>query len=73
MSVRPARSHLSFAGPGGRLPEDAVVVIQDPQLDGDALTYAIKVLDGTVPAATGHARCSSTHWGVPCHRSPWPG
>jgi len=53
MSVRPARSHLSFAGPGGRLPEDAVVVIQDPQLDGDALTYAIKVLDGTVPAATG--------------------
>ena len=29
------------------------MVIQDPHLDGDALTYGIKVLDGTVPAATG--------------------
>ena len=35
------------------LREDAVVVIQDPHLDGDALTYSIKLLDGTVPAATG--------------------
>ena len=29
------------------------VVIQDPHLDGDALTYSIKLLDGTVPTATG--------------------
>ena len=29
------------------------MVIQDPHLGGDALTYSIKVLDGTVPAATG--------------------
>ena len=36
-----------------RLPEDAVVVIQDPHLDRDTLTYSIKVLEGTVPAATG--------------------
>ena len=27
--------------------------IEDPRLDGDALSYGIKVLDGTVPAATG--------------------
>ena len=39
--------------PGDRLPEDAVVVIQDPHLDGDALTYSITLLDGTVPTATG--------------------
>ena len=39
--------------PGDRLPEDAVVVIQDPHLDGDTLTYSIKLLDGTVPTATG--------------------
>ena len=49
----PPNAVLSFAEPGDRLPEDAVVVIQDPQLDGDALTYSIKVLDGTVPTATG--------------------
>ena len=29
------------------------MVIQDPYLDGDTLRYNIKLLDGTVPAATG--------------------
>jgi hypothetical protein len=33
--------------------EDAVVVIQDPHLDEDTLTYSIELLDGTVPTATG--------------------
>ena len=49
----PPNAVLSFAEPGDRLPEDAVVVIQDPHLDGGTLSYSIKVLDGTVPAATG--------------------
>ena len=49
----PPNAVLSFAEPGDRLPEDAVVVIQDPHLDGDALTYRVKLLDGTVPAASG--------------------
>ena len=29
------------------------MVIQDPHLDGDALSYSIKLLDGAMPAATG--------------------
>ena len=49
----PPNAVLSFADAGDRPPEDAVVVIQDPHLDGDALSYRIKVLDGTVPNATG--------------------
>ena len=49
----PPNAVLSFAEPGDRVPEDAVVVIQNPRLDGDALTYSIKLLDGTVPTATG--------------------
>ena len=49
----PPNAVLSFGEPGDRPPEDAVVVIQDPHLDGDALTYSVKVLDGAVPAATG--------------------
>ena len=49
----PPNAVLTFGEPGDRLPEDAVVVIQDPHLDGDTLTYSIKLLDGTVPAATG--------------------
>ena len=49
----PPNAVLSYAEPAERLPEDAVVVIQDPHLDGDALTYSIKLLDGTIPTATG--------------------
>ena len=49
----PPNAVLSYAEPADRLPEDAVVVIRDPHLDGDALTYSIKLLDGTVPTATG--------------------
>ncbi len=49
----PPNAVLSFAEPGDRRPEDAVVVIQDPHLDGDALSYRIELLDGTVPKTTG--------------------
>ena len=49
----PPNAVLSFAEPGDRPPEDAVVVIQDPHLDGDTLSYSVKLLDGTMPAATG--------------------
>ena len=69
----PPNAVLSFAEPGDRLPEDAVVVIQDPHLDGDALTYSIKLLDGTVPATTGPCTISSTPLVVLCHRSRQPG
>ena len=49
----PPNAVLSFAEQDDRPPEDAVVVIQDPTMDGDVLSYRIKVLDGTVPSATG--------------------
>jgi hypothetical protein len=49
----PPNAVLSFAEQGDRPPEDAVVVIQDPSLDGDVLSYNIELLDGTVPNATG--------------------
>ena len=29
------------------------MVIEDPHLDGDTLTYSIRLLDATLPAATG--------------------
>ena len=49
------------------------MVIQDPHLDGDTLTYGVELLDGTVATAPGTVRCSSTRSGVPCRRSPQPG
>jgi hypothetical protein len=38
---------------GDDVPENAVVVIQEPSLNGGELTYAIETLDGTVPDRAG--------------------
>jgi hypothetical protein len=46
----PPNAVLSYLEPDGTAPEDTVVVIRDPKLVGDELTYAIEVLEGTVPA-----------------------
>ena len=64
----PPNAVLSFAEPGDRLPEDAVVVIQDPHLDGDALSYGSR--SSTAPCRTPPDRvhCSSTHSVARCHR-----
>jgi hypothetical protein len=40
-------------------------VIQDPRLDGDVLTYSVKVLDGTVPNATGPCALFIDRFGRP--------
>jgi hypothetical protein len=50
----PPNAVLSFLEPGGDVPEDVVVVLKQPNLDGAGdLAYAIEVLEGTVPAHAG--------------------
>lgn len=49
----PPNAVLSFAEPGDRPPQDAVVVIRDPRLKADVLSYEIEVLEGAVPSASG--------------------
>jgi hypothetical protein len=50
----PPNAVLSYLEPGADLPDDAVVVLKEPSLDGaGGLTYSIDVLEGTVPAQTG--------------------
>jgi hypothetical protein len=49
----PPNAVLSFLEPGGKVPEDAVVVIKDPRLENSHLSYSIEVLEGTVPAEAG--------------------
>ena len=49
----PPNAVLSFADKGDRPPTDAVVTIEHPKLDGDELSYSIKLLDGDVPTAAG--------------------
>jgi hypothetical protein len=49
----PPNAVLSFLEAGGQTPDDAVIVIKEPQLSDDELSYSIEVLEGTVPAQTG--------------------
>jgi len=49
----PPNAVLSFLEPGDDVPEDAVVVITEPQLSDGELSYSIDVLEGAVPARTG--------------------
>ncbi len=49
----PPNAVLAFLEPGDDVPEDAVVVIQQPRLQDGQLTYAIETLDGTVPDHAG--------------------
>ncbi len=51
--IDPPNAVVSFLSADGEPPEDAVVVITDPQLEGDSLSYAIDVLEGTMPARSG--------------------
>jgi len=48
--VDPPNAVLSFLVSDGTPPQDAVVVIKDPRLEGDDLTYAVDLMDGDLPA-----------------------
>jgi len=40
---------ISFVEKGDQTPEDAIVVLKDPQIDGDSLTYTVDMLEGSLP------------------------
>ena len=50
----PPNAVLAFLEPDADAPDDAVVVLKEPNLAGaDALSYSIEVLEGTVPTQAG--------------------
>ena len=49
----PPNAVLSFLEEGGTVPEEVTIVIRDPQVTEDTLTYKVEVLDGTLPAKAG--------------------
>ena len=51
-AVDPPNAVLSFLD-DGNAPDDVVVVLHDPRLDPDGLTYRVDVLEGTLPERTG--------------------
>ncbi|HKB20745.1 MAG TPA: hypothetical protein VKC65_06990 [Gaiellaceae bacterium] len=51
-AIDPPNAVLSFLDDGDA-PADVVVVLHDPRLEGDTLSYRVDVLEGTLPDATG--------------------
>jgi len=49
----PPNAVLAFLKQGEGDPDDAVVVITDPQLGDGSISYAIELLEGQLPASTG--------------------
>jgi hypothetical protein len=49
----PPNAVVSFADFDEAPPEDAVVILMDPQLDGDTINYAVEVLEGKLPVGAG--------------------
>ncbi|HMK92014.1 MAG TPA: hypothetical protein VK576_03355 [Thermoleophilia bacterium] len=47
----PPNAVISFLQSGDQTPEDAVLVIKDPRLDEDELTYGVEVLEGSLPTS----------------------
>jgi len=49
----PPNAVLSFMETGDTIPEEATVVLRNPQLLDDILSYEIEILEGSVPAKGG--------------------
>jgi hypothetical protein len=49
----PPNAVVSYLDPSHTFPEDTVVTLSEPRLEGSDLTYAIEILDGTLPRESG--------------------
>lgn len=45
----PPNAVISFVEAGDETPEDAIVVLKDPEMAGDSLTYTVELLEGSLP------------------------
>jgi len=63
--VDPPNAVLSFLELDEAPPEDAVVMLSEPSLDGDSITYTINVLEGEIPAQAGHCSLFIDTFGRP--------
>jgi hypothetical protein len=61
----PPNAVFSFLQTGDDAPEDAIAVINDPKLEGDALTYSVEVLEGSLPETATHVSLFIDPFGRP--------
>jgi hypothetical protein len=46
----PPNAVISFLDGDDETPADAIVVIKEPRLEGDSITYTVQLLEGSLPA-----------------------
>jgi hypothetical protein len=46
----PPNAVISFLDANGETPEDAIVVLKEPRLEGDSISYSVDILEGSLPA-----------------------
>jgi hypothetical protein len=63
--VDPPNAVLSFLELDDSPPEDVVVTLSSPGLDGESITYTVNVLEGSVPAQAGHCSLFIDTFGRP--------
>jgi hypothetical protein len=49
-AVDPPNAVISFLEAGDETPEDTIVVLKNPGLEGDRITYSVDILEGSLPA-----------------------
>lgn len=45
----PPNAVIAFLDTNDETPEDAIVVLKNPRLEGDKLTYTVQILEGSLP------------------------
>jgi hypothetical protein len=46
----PPNAVISFVETDDETPEDTIVVLKDPQIEADSLTYTVEMLEGSLPS-----------------------
>ena len=52
-AVDPPNAVLSFLDEDGGAPDDVVVVLREPRLEDDKLSYSVEILEGSLPPSAG--------------------
>ena len=72
-AVDPPNAVLSFLDQHGTEPEDAVVILREPRLEGDTLSYDVEILEGNLPHRSGPCALFIDVFGRPHSPASSPG
>jgi hypothetical protein len=71
-AVDPPNAVLSFLDQNGTEPEDAVVILREPRLADDTLSYNVEILEGSLPHRSGPCALFIDVFGRPHSRASSP-